>query len=94
MKMLFVLFSFAVLGIHSAEACSKIVVKGMTCDNCRDKVVSALKSSDKVQDATVNLEENTATIVYKDATKELTEAELQALIKSKAGFKAQKCLEG
>lgn len=77
-----------------AFACNKITVKGMTCDSCREKVTEALKGSPKVDSVTVSLDDNTATITYKNPKDTLSEAELQKIIKEKAGFKAQKCLAG
>ncbi len=75
------------LGVITAAAFTKTVtirVDGMKCAKCSGAVTKALKATEGVEDAQVNLEMGEAVIKYDD--QKLTEAKLREVING-TGFK-------
>lgn len=85
-----VLILFIGLNIASAEKAS-ITVKGMTCDDCVNKITTALKNIDGVSAVNVSLEKGMASVAF-DAQKtsvEKLETAIAAVGYSTGNVKAQ-----
>jgi copper chaperone CopZ len=51
----------------AAETTTTFKVTGMYCDACQTKIQQALKKTDGVKNATVDLDKGSATVTYDDA---------------------------
>ncbi|MDZ7370929.1 MAG: cation transporter [candidate division KSB1 bacterium] len=82
------LISLSVLGASAfaAEKKVEIAIDGMTCNNCVQKVQSALQKVEGVKSAEVSLEKRNAIVTYDDS--KTNENTLKQAVND-AGFKAK-----